>query len=55
MKNRVAGIQIDSVVGVLPPLGHDHPGVKLLAVQLQVVGYLERIADLLDHDHIGPE
>ena len=29
--------------------------MQFLAVQLQVVGHLERIADLLDHDDVRPE
>ena len=24
-------------------------------VEAEIFGYLERVADLLDHDHVGPE
>ena len=29
----VAGVQVDGVIGVLAPLGHDDAGVELLAVE----------------------
>ncbi len=30
----MAGIEIDGIVGVLPPLSQHHPGLKFLAIQL---------------------
>ena len=33
-KERMAGIEINRIVGVLPPLSQHHPGLKFLAIQL---------------------
>ena len=54
-EKRMTGIQCYAVVGILPTLGHNHPGMKLLAVEFQMIGHQQGITDLLDHDDIRPE
>ena len=51
----MAGVEIDRIIGVLPPLGEHHAGPELFPVQPKILGNQERVADFLDHDDIGPE
>jgi len=51
----VTGVDVYGVVGVLPPLGQDDPGLEFLVVQPQVFRQDHGVPHLLDHDHVGPE
>ncbi len=51
----MAGVDVDGVIGVLPPLGQDHPGLELFVVEPQITRQFHGIPDFLDHDHVGPE
>ncbi len=51
----MASIEIDRIVRILPALGHNHPGLEILTVELEMLCHCHGITNLLDHDHIRPE
>jgi len=54
-KEGMAGIDINGIIGILPSLRHNDPGLQVWLVKAEIFTNGQRIAHFFNHDHIRPE